>query len=44
MGDDKNWGKMRIDKVNEFLDWIYDNHLEKQKFSADEIVTNELLD
>ena len=43
MGNEKNWGKMRIDKINEFLDWIYDNHLENQQFSADEIVTNELL-
>lgn len=44
MSDEKNWGKMRIDGVNEFLDWIYDNQLEKQRFTADEVVTNELLD
>jgi ABC-type nitrate/sulfonate/bicarbonate transport system substrate-binding protein len=42
--DFKNWGKMRLDEVNKFLDWIYEHHLETQQFSADDIVTNELLD
>lgn len=44
MSDEKDWGKMRLDEVNNFLDWIYSHQLETQRFTADEIVTNELLD
>ena len=43
MEDVKDWGKMRIDQVSAFLEWINDNGLEQKRFTADEIVTNELL-
>ena len=43
MEDTKDWGKMRIDQVNAFLEWIHENGLEQKRFTADEIVTNELL-
>lgn len=42
--DAKDWGKMRIDQVSAFLEWIHDNGLEKKRFTADEVVTNELLE
>jgi hypothetical protein len=43
MEDTKDCGKMRIDQVNAFLEWIHENGLEQKRFMGDEIVTNELL-
>jgi ABC-type nitrate/sulfonate/bicarbonate transport system substrate-binding protein len=42
-GTATNWGRMQPAKVTEFLEWIRENGLEKASLTADDLVTNELL-
>jgi len=42
-GTEANWGSMEPEKVNEYLDWLYQHHLETVKLTAEEVMTNSLL-
>lgn len=42
-GSKENWGRMKEEKVQTFLDWIYEKGLETKKLKASDIITNELL-
>lgn len=43
MGDEKNWGVMEPLKVQEFLKWLQEHHLENHNLKADSLFTNSLL-
>ena len=38
-----DWGKMDLNNLQKYLDWIYEKELEYQKLSADDLVSNQLL-
>lgn len=42
-GSINNWGVMEQENVQTFLDWIYQNELEKVRLTVDDLVTNDLL-
>lgn len=39
----KEWGKMDEQVISDFLDWVYQNKLETQKLSVEDLITNELI-
>ena len=42
-GDESSWGSIGSDKLQVFLNWIYEMNLETQKVSASDIFTNRFL-
>ncbi|NVO30063.1 ABC transporter substrate-binding protein [Hymenobacter lapidiphilus] len=42
-GTEATWGRMEPEKVQAYLNWLYEQQLERQQFSPAEIVSNELL-
>ncbi|MBO3117688.1 ABC transporter substrate-binding protein [Winogradskyella sp. DF17] len=43
-GKPDSWGEMDLDKIQSFLDWLRKNRLERTKFKATDLVTNELFE
>lgn len=43
-GTADTWGTFEAEATQDFLDWIHNQGLEERKFTADEIVTNTLLE
>lgn len=42
-GDISNWGKIKLENITSFLNWIYNNKLESKQITATEMFTNSLL-
>lgn len=42
-GTQETWGKMDLEKVDQFLNWVYDHKLETDRHRAQDLFTNELL-
>ncbi|MGD1958389.1 MAG: ABC transporter substrate-binding protein [Fulvivirga sp.] len=42
-GDTNTWGKMELNNIQRYLDWIYKNNLESTSIKVEDMITDELL-
>jgi hypothetical protein len=41
-GDEKSWGKIDTDVMDNFLNWLYNNDLEQKRLEASELIVSNL--